>query len=133
MKTRSVILIAAIALALLAGCAGAAPTPTSTPAPTLTPTPSGDAAAGETAYMGTCIACHGADAKGIAGLGKDLTTSTFVDEKTDEEMVAFIMTGRPASDPLNTTGIDMPPKGGNPALTEDDLLNIVAFLRSIHE
>jgi disulfide bond formation protein DsbB len=133
MKIRSFIPVGTVALALLVGCAGAPATPTNTPAPTLTPTPSGDAAAGETAFMSTCIACHGADAKGITGLGKDLTTSTFVDEKTDEELIAFILAGRPAGDPLNTTGIDMPPKGGNPALTEEDILNIVAYLRSIHQ
>ena len=68
----------------------------------------------------------------MAGLGKDLTTSEFVQEQSDDELVTFIKTGRPSSDPLNTTGIDMPPKGGNPALTDDDIYNIVAYLRSIH-
>jgi disulfide bond formation protein DsbB len=47
--------------------------------------------------------------------------------------MAFIKTGRPASDPLNTTGVDMPPKGGNPALSDQDLADIIAFIRSIHQ
>jgi disulfide bond formation protein DsbB len=47
--------------------------------------------------------------------------------------VDFNKPGRPATDPLNPTGVDMPPRGGNPALTDDDLVDIVAFLRSIHE
>lgn len=133
MKTK-ITLLALMLLLLLTACGGAAPpTPTNTPAPTLTPTPSGDAEAGKTMFTSTCTACHGPDAKGITGLGKDLTTSTWVAERSDEELVAFIKTGRPSSDPLNTTGIDMPPKGGNPALTDEDLTNIVAFLRSIHE
>jgi disulfide bond formation protein DsbB len=104
---------------LLAACGGAAPTPF------------GDATAGQAAYTATCVACHGPDAKGVTGLGKDLTTSQFLNERTDEEMLAFLLAGRPASDPLNTTGVDMPPKGGNPAMTEDDLKNIVAYLRTL--
>jgi disulfide bond formation protein DsbB len=34
-------------------------------------------------------------------------------------------------DPLNTTGIDMPGKGGNPALTDDNILAIIAYLRTL--
>ena len=68
--------------------------------------------------------------KGMPSLGKDLTTSDFVKGKTNPEMVAFLKVGRPASDPLNTQGVDMPPKGGNPALTDADLLNIVAYVRT---
>jgi disulfide bond formation protein DsbB len=97
-----------------------------------TPAPAGDAANGQTLFTGTCSSCHGPDATGIAGLGKDLTTSTFVAERSDAEMIEFLKTGRPA-DPLNTTGVDMPPRGGNPALTDDDLVDIVAYLRSIHK
>jgi mono/diheme cytochrome c family protein len=66
----------------------------------------------------------------MPNLGKDLTTSDFVKGKTNPEMVEFLKVGRPASDPLNTQGVDMPPKGGNPALTDADLLNIVAYVRT---
>ena len=69
----------------------------------------------------------------MQGLGKDLTTSTFVAERSDADMVAFLKVGRDPSDPLNTTGIAMPPKGGNPALNDQDLLDIVAFVRTIHQ
>ncbi len=118
-----------ISLALVACGGGGGSAAEDTPPP---PTASGDATAGQTAYSTTCVACHGPEAKGVAGLGKDLTTSEFVQEQSDDELVTFIKTGRPSSDPLNTTGIDMPPKGGNPALTDDDIYNIVAYLRSIH-
>lgn len=101
--------------------------------PAAPPTPSGDAAAGQTAFQGTCVSCHGPDAKGLPGLGKDLTTSSFVKEKTDAELVAFIKQGRPTGDPLNTTGVEMPPKGGNPVLTDADLNNIVAYLRTLNK
>jgi disulfide bond formation protein DsbB len=88
----------------------------------------GDAAAGETLFAGTCSSCHGVDAKGLPGLGKDLTTSAFLTDQTDQQLIDFIKVGRPASDPLNTTGIDMPPKGGNPALDDQDIADIVAYL-----
>jgi mono/diheme cytochrome c family protein len=58
----------------------------------------GDAAAGENVYASSCATCHGPDAKGIEGLGKDLHNNAFVDGKTDTEMVDFIKVGRPAGD-----------------------------------
>lgn len=111
----------------LVACGGGGPQPTPTPTG-----PVGDPVAGKIAFEKTCITCHGADAKGMPGLGKDLTTSQFVASKSDPELVAFIKTGRPASDPANTQGVDMPPKGGNPALTDQDLYNIVAYIRTLH-
>jgi mono/diheme cytochrome c family protein len=95
--------------------------------------PAGDAAAGKDVFVGTCSACHGPEGKGIPGLGKDMTTSEFIAGKTDAELVDFIKVGRDPSDPLNTTGVAMPPKGGNPALSDDDLFDVVAFIRTIHE
>lgn len=117
-----VLSLALLASIALAACGGGAPAE-----------PFGDPEAGRQAYVATCVACHGQDAKGVTGLGKDLTTSTFLTDMSDEEVLAFLLVGRTASDPLNTTGVDMPPKGGNPALSEDDLKNIVAYLRSIHQ
>ena len=43
----------------------------------------------------------------------------------------MVMEGRPANDPLNTTKIVMPPKGGNPALSDKDVRDAVAYLRTI--
>jgi mono/diheme cytochrome c family protein len=86
---------------------------------------------GRETYMSVCIACHGANGEAKPGLGKDLRESTFFDGLTDEEAVAFLVQGRGPSDPLNTTGVQMPPKGGNPALGMDDLADIVAFVRSL--
>jgi mono/diheme cytochrome c family protein len=93
----------------------------------------GDAGAGQDYFEGTCSACHGMDAKGLPGLGKDLTTSEFVKGQSDTELVEFVKVGRPASDPANTTGVDMLPKGGNPALTEQQLYDIVAYVRTLEE
>lgn len=91
----------------------------------------GDPKAGEVKYNEVCIACHGANGQGVENLGKPFTTSDFVESQTDEELLAFVKTGRPVGDPLNTTGVDMPPKGGNPALTDDQILDIIAYIRTL--
>ena len=114
------------AVLLTAACGPAAPAATPTPSG-----PVGDPAKGALAFAGTCVSCHGPDAKGLPSLGKDLTTSEFAIGLSDAELIAFIKTGRPTSDALNTTGVDMPPKGGNPALSDQDLADIVAYLRTL--
>ena len=95
----------------------------------------GDPVAGEKVYQGTCVACHGPDAKGVENLGKSLhpSYSDFVSTRTDEELVEYIKVGRLPDDPLNTTGVAMPAKGGNPALTEEDMYNVVAYMRTLDE
>ena len=95
--------------------------------------PAASAAAldGKALFGVTCTACHGPDAKGLPGLGKDMTTSEFIASKSDAELVAFIKQGRAVDDPLNTTGVPMPPMGANPALSDGELLAIVEFIRSL--
>jgi mono/diheme cytochrome c family protein len=95
--------------------------------------PAGDAANGKTLFATSCVACHGPAGEGVAGLGKDMTTSDFIAGLSDTELVEFIKKGRDPGDPLNTTGVLMPPKGGNPALTDAQLMDIVAFMRTIHK
>lgn len=79
----------------------------------------------------TCAGCHGPDGKGLPNLGKDLHNNAFLAEMTDAEAVAFLKVGREATHPLNTTGVAMPPKGGNPAFDDEDLANIVAYVRTL--
>jgi len=136
LKRHTLIGIFLILILALAGCGGNDPEPTATPAPpkaTEVPAVIGDAAAGETVYMSTCIACHGPDAKGVTGLGKSLhpSDSEFIRGKTDDELVKFILAGRTPDDPLNTTGVGMPAKGGNPAITEQQLHDVVAYIRAL--
>ena len=97
------------------------------------PKPVGDAAAGKQKFLGTCASCHGPEAKGLPGLGKNLTTSTFVKSQSDPQLLAFISRGRPSTDPANTTKVDMPPRGGNPALKDSDLNDIISFIRTINK
>lgn len=93
----------------------------------------GDPANGKAGFDSTCVSCHGPDAKGIAGLGKDLTTSEWARSQPDAELILFLTKGRPSGDALNTTGVDMPPRGGNPALKDQDLADIVASLRTLEK
>jgi disulfide bond formation protein DsbB len=118
-----VTVIFALSALFLAACGGSAE-------PTYSPE---DIAQGETIFASTCSACHGQDAKGLPNLGKDLTTSDYVRDNDDETLLELLIIGRPTGHELNTTGVDMPPKGGNPSLSEDDLMTVVAYLRSINQ
>jgi disulfide bond formation protein DsbB len=89
-------------------------------------------AAGLELFNESCVACHAEGGVGVEGLGKPLVASEFVAGLSDAELVEFIIVGRDTSDPLNTSGIAMPAKGGNAALTEADLENIAAYIRSIN-
>ena len=88
--------------------------------------------AGRTTFMMVCAACHNPKATGIKGLGKPLIGSVFFNGHTDAELLAFLQTGRPVDDPLNTTGVMMPARGGRLTLTDDDLKNVIAYIRSLN-
>jgi disulfide bond formation protein DsbB len=88
--------------------------------------------AGETSFQTTCAACHGFNAMGIPGLGKPLIGSKFVNGLTDDQLLAFLQKGRDLTDPLNTTGVVMPPRGGNPSFTDDKLVEIIAYIRTLN-
>src|SRR5688572_578244 len=93
----------------------------------------GDPVAGQTLYTGTCSACHGPAGEGISGLDKDLTANPFVSAKVYQELIYIVKVGRDPSDPLNNTGIGMPPKGGNPTLDDEDLQNIISYIRTLQK
>lgn len=88
---------------------------------------------GKQLFAENCTTCHGMQGQGVVHLGADLQTSKFVASSTDAQLVAFIEQGRAASDPMNKMHVAMPPKGGNPALSTQDLYDIVAFLREIQK
>ena len=122
-KILTIIVITLLAAVFLAACGGSAE-------PTYTPE---DVAQGGEFFASTCSACHGPDAKGLPNLGKDLTTSEYVRDNDDDTLQTLLKEGRPSGHELNTTGVDMPPKGGNPSLSDEDLVKIVAFMRSINQ
>jgi mono/diheme cytochrome c family protein len=124
----SLLAAAVTGLALFACGGGSGGTPAE-----VKPLPPGNAADGETVYQGTCIKCHGPDATGIEGSGTNLTTSEYIPSRTDAELVDYIKVGRPMNDPLNMTGVAMPPYGANPMLTDQDLADVVSYLRTINQ
>lgn len=88
---------------------------------------------GADAYLIFCSACHGPDARGLPGLGKDLVASEFARGLRDEALRDFIIQGRPAWDAANTTGIEMPARGGHPLLSDSEIEAIVVYLRSLQQ
>ena len=127
---RKILIISVLLAMTLAACGGdTTDTPAATDAPVAAA--SGDATVGETLFTASCTACHGVDAMGIDGLGKTIVASDFIAATSEGDLVDFLKTGRSVSDPENTTGIDMPVKGGNPALDDNDLLDLIAYMKSL--
>jgi len=93
----------------------------------------GDAESGKKIASETCASCHGADLHGMPRNGLDLTKSAFVAEKSDEELLVFLRAGRQSFEPANTTGVAMPPRGGNPLLNDDKLLDVITYLRIVQK
>ncbi len=87
------------------------------------------AARGRMVFSGTCSSCHDADGTGLPNQGADLHEGGFVASKTDKEMLTFLKIGRQSWDANSKMKLQMPAKGGNPALTEDHLKDVVAYLR----
>ena len=128
MKMKKIlVLVAGLALVLAACGGGDGGSATTTSGG---PPGAADAVAGADVYKGTCSACHGGDLAGIDGLGLPLAPSDFVASQSESDLAAFITVGRATDDPANTTGIMMPPKGGNPALSDQDMLNVAAYLQA---
>ena len=128
---RGIIGLLVVLALVFTACSESTGTPDTTTT-TEAPTASGDSANGEALYNGSCVACHGPNGQGIEGLGKAFGGSEFINSSSDTEMVAFLQVGRPSDDPLNTTGIAMLPRGGNTSLTDAELLDLVAYMRTLN-
>jgi len=121
----AVLLIAAAIVLIAAGCGSDAVDVTTTAAAG-TPVARGQQLAGQ-----SCSSCHGQNYEGVKNLGPALADNPFIQDHTDPELIAFIKEGRARDAQDNETGIAMPPYGGNPRLTDDDLAAIVLFMRTL--
>ena len=86
--------------------------------------PDGDSARGETLFNGPCIACHGPDGTGTIPGVPDFTKDGGPLSKPDDVLFAHMRDGFQSGG-----GMAMPPKGGNPSLTEQDLVDLLAYMR----
>jgi cbb3-type cytochrome c oxidase subunit III len=102
--------------------------------------PAGEAPAGATQAMvdegstlfhgaGLCATCHGVDAKGVPGLGANLTDTVWLhSDGSYPAIVKQIMEGVPAN--VSTSGSAMPAKGGS-SLTDDQVKAVAAYVWSL--
>lgn len=88
---------------------------------------------GKQFFKQSCSNCHGQNGQGVPHLGADLQTSKRVAKSTNAQLAVLIEHGIPASDPQNTSHVPMPPKGANPAMTAQDVRDIVLYLRHLQK
>lgn len=80
---------------------------------------------GSAIFHETCIVCHGANGKGAIPGAPDFTASGGVLSLPNGLLEKRVENGfHDAGSP-----IAMPPKGGNPSLTKDDIKDVLAYLR----
>jgi mono/diheme cytochrome c family protein len=86
------------------------------------------AAASSATYSVHCVACHGADAAGVEGLGLNLVESQLVASASPAELTAFLKEGRLPDSPDSVTGIPMPAFAW---MTDEQLAEVTAYLKSL--
>ena len=89
-------------------------------------TPGFAADPGQAIYQAHCSVCHGADGKGAIPGTQDFTKKGGVLSLSDAVLLERITNGyQQAGSPMA-----MPPKGGDPSLTEQQIKQVIAYLRS---
>ncbi|MDE2462439.1 MAG: cytochrome c [Alphaproteobacteria bacterium] len=106
------LLFATASLALAAG------------SPTLCGFKGGDPAHGKVIFEQTCSACHGADGHGVIPGAPDFTKKGGVLSKPHSALAAHIENGYSSPD----SPMSMPPRGGNPGLSDQDINDVHAYL-----
>ena len=100
----------------------------SPPTPTQEPVSFGNPSTGEKLFTLACGKCHGRKRDGSLTLRVDVLTSDLAANEANQELFEIIKTGR------NAAGTRlMPPRGGNSTLTDENLYDIVAFIRSLDQ
>jgi mono/diheme cytochrome c family protein len=79
-----------------------------------------DAAAGQSVFNGTCVGCHGSNGAGALPGVPNLRQKL---GKSDQALINNTISG------VQTGPIAMPPRGGNPNLTNADIANVVAYMK----
>jgi len=90
-----------------------------------------DLAYGQQLYTQNCSSCHGREGQGMPQQGSELVHSTFVMRTGDAQLLRFLQVGRQPDDPQSVMRRLMPPRGGNAALEDDELADLVGYLRQM--
>jgi cbb3-type cytochrome c oxidase subunit III len=78
---------------------------------------------------GLCATCHGVDAKGVQGLGANLTDTTWLhSDGSYDAIVKQVTEGVPAN--VSTSGTAMPARGGS-SLTDDQVKAVASYVWSL--
>ena len=80
---------------------------------------------GRAAYEISCAVCHGAGGKGDIPGVPDFTKKGSSLSKSDQELFQNILNGYQSPGSF----MEMPPKGGNQDLSEQDIRDIILYLR----
>ncbi len=76
-------------------------------------------------YKTTCIACHGAKGQGVVPGTPDFRNPNGPLAQSDDILFDHIKNGFQSPGSM----MAMPPKGGNPSLSDDDIHAVIAYLR----
>lgn len=85
----------------------------------------GDLGRGEAVYKEICIACHGGDGAGSLPGVPDLTEKSAPLAQDDAVLLKRMVDGFRSPGSL----MEMPPRGGDPALTDADLKAALKYMR----
>jgi disulfide bond formation protein DsbB len=117
---------AVIGLTAVSTFAASSPTPGPSGSPAALP---GDPARGATLYGQNCASCHGASLEG--GIGPALNPIVKlpgVSNPLDPNFLIDIITNGRIHQPGDPGTVNMPPKGGNPKLTDQDVKDLAAYI-----
>jgi cytochrome c5 len=86
---------------------------------------------GKRVYQGTCIACHGADGTGTLPGVPNLTRLEGFNKNSHSDFALFKHL-EPVEKGLKRPGdpMAMPPRGGNPNLTDEDIRDALIYMRA---
>ena len=116
---------ALIALTAVTTLADSSPTPTPSSAVALP----GDPARGATLYGQNCATCHGANLEGgIGAVLNPIDKLPGVANPLDPAVLIDIITNGRQPQSGDPKQIPMPPKGGNPSLTDQDIKDLAAYI-----
>ncbi|HKV86461.1 MAG TPA: cytochrome c [Candidatus Dormibacteraeota bacterium] len=125
---------ALLALTGISTLADSSPTPAATGGRTGAGALPGDPAHGAILYGQNCATCHGANLEG--GIGATLNPIDklpgVANPLDPASLIAIITNGRKAQ-PGDPKQVDMPAKGGNPSLTDQDVKDLASYIIQMNQ